>query len=388
MKKNDVITRDIADRSAELGIDSLYARSPITCEAPMGICKKCYGFDIEQGEDVEMGKAVGIIAAQSIGEPGTQMTLRSFHFGGAMKVDITQGLPRVEELLEARTPKAEAEISKIDGKVNVEKAEDGSATILIKGKKKVSRIYVVGEAKKVNVSHGDKVKTGDVLFIDKLSTEKQAVVDGVVTIDAGIMKLEGYVKAEETVNVLPGFTVLVQDGQEVVAGTPLTEGSIDPKKLAEVAGIEKAQEYVVRGVQEVFAEQGVQIDDVHVEIIVRQMARMGMIMDQGDSDQLVGSLVNVFVAEAKNELLRKQGKNIALVQQKLMGIKTSALKTESFLSAMSFQEQVRVLTESSIIGKIDYLRGMKENVLIGRKIPSGEEAEYDEITDLKEVVIE
>jgi len=184
---------------------------------------------------------------------------------------------------------------------------------------------------------------------------------------------------------LPGFEIFVEDGQEVKAGAQITEGSVDPKRLAEVAGILAAQEYVVRGVQEVFAEQGVSVNDLHVEIIVRQLSRMGLVLDSGDSKYLVGSLVNVYLASAKNELLRNLGKNIALVQPKLMGIKASALKTESFLSAMSFQEQVRVLTESAIIGKVDYLRGMKENVLIGRKIPSGVDAQIDNIKDLQEV---
>ena len=169
------------------------------------------------------------------------------------------------------------------------------------------------------------------------------------------------------------------------AGTQLTEGSIDPKKLAEASDIVTAQKYILDGVQKVFNEQGVSIDDVHLEVIVRQISRMGLVLDSGDTDYLVGSLVNVYLAEAKNNILRNQGKNNALVQPKLMGIKASALNTESFLSAMSFQEQVRVLTKSAILGKTDYLRGMKENVIIGRKIPSGENAEIVDINALEEV---
>ncbi len=384
-KKNEIISREVANNSKELGINNVFVRSPITCQAPIGICKKCYGNDIEQNAEVEMGKAVGIIAAQSIGEPGTQMTLRSFHFGGAMKVDITQGLPRVEELLEVRTPKAVAEITEINGKVSIEKADDDSATVTVKGTKDLEKKYVIREAKKVNVADGDKVQIGAVMYLDSFGNEKQAPFDGVVEVDHGVLTIRGTLEAEETISVLPGFDIFVQDGQEVVAGTQITEGSIDPKKLADVAGILEAQEYVVRGVQDVFAEQGVSINDLHVEVIVRQLARMGMVLDPGDSDYLVGSNVNIYLAEAKNELLRREGKNIALVAPRLMGIKASSLKTESFLSAMSFQEQVRVLTESAIIGKIDYLRGMKENVLIGRKIPSGNEAEIKDVSDLKEV---
>ncbi len=385
VKKNEYITREIADKSSILGIDSVFVRSPLTCKLPLGMCRMCYGHDIEQNAEVDMGKAVGIIAAQSIGEPGTQMTLRSFHFGGAMKVDITQGLPRVEELLEARTPKAEAELTKIDGKVSIEKNEDGSGVITIKGTRTVSKSFVIGEAQKVNVKDGDKVKIGSVMYLDKVGGEKQAPYDGEIKIDNGILIVFGVIPAEESINVIPNFEIFVTDGQEVKAGTQLTEGSLDPKKLAEAADIVTAQEYVIRGVQDVFAEQGVSIDDVHLEVIVRQLSRMGLVLDSGDSDYLVGSLVNIYLAEAKNDILRSQGKNIALIQPKLMGIKASALKTESFLSAMSFQEQVRVLTESAILGKIDYLRGMKENVLIGRKIPSGKEAEIVDINALEEV---
>lgn len=388
LKAHQIVTKEIADKTEDLGIDTAYVRSPILCKAPLGMCQMCYGLDIEQNQPVEMGKAVGVIAAQSIGEPGTQMTLRSFHFGGAMKIDITQGLPRVEELLEARTPKAEAEISSVDGVVTIDKAEDGSAVIHLKGHKEVSRSFVVSESKKVSVEDGAKVKAGDTLFIDSTEKDRQSPFAGTVLIDGGVLTVSGDIEAEETISVLPGYEIMVQDGQEVKAGTQLTEGSIDPKKLAEVASIAKAQEYVLRGVQAVFSEQGVAIDDIHVEAIVRQMARLGMVLEAGDSDYLVGSLVNRFIADLKNDMLRKEGKNIVLVSPKLIGIKASALKTESFLSAMSFQEQVRVLTESAITGKIDYLRGMKENVLIGRRIPAGEDARIDSMEELEEVVSE
>lgn len=387
-KKGELITREVAMQTESAGVDSVNLRSPITCQSPLGVCQKCYGHDVEQGKLVEMGKAVGIIAAQSIGEPGTQMTLQSFHFGGAMKVDITQGLPRVEELLEVRSPKAEAQLATVRGVASVDKAEDGSATIIIRGTKDQVRTYVIHDAKKVSVEDGAKVKTGDVIFINSNGKEKQASFPGVVVIDHGLMKLTGVSEAEETINVLPGFGVLVQDGQEVEPGMQLTEGSLDPKKIAETVSILEAQQYVVRGIQQVFAEQGVAIMDVHVEVIVRQMATMALVMDAGDSDYLVGSLVSHYTGLLKNDLLRKEGKSIAHLQPKLMGIKNASLRRESFLSAMSFQEQVRVLTESSIVGKVDFLRGMKENVLIGRKIPAGAVAEISDPDKLEEVALE
>lgn len=385
VKKNETITKKIADEIVAEGIEEIYVRSPILCEAPLGICKKCYGLNLENDQEIEMGKAVGVIAAQSIGEPGTQMTMQTFHKGGVAKVDITQGLPRIEELFEARTPKAEGEIASIDGKANIEVAEDESAVITIVGQKKMTRYYVVDKAKKVLVEDGQDVKSGQIMYIDMEEIERQAAFDGTVSLEGGILIVKGKVKAEETISVLPGIEILIKNGQEVKAGDQLTEGSIDPKKLAEVAGMVPAQKYILDSVQKVFNEQGVTIDDLHLEIILRQMARLGKVYGSGDSDYLVGSLVNRFLAEAKNELLLEEVKNKALIIPKILGIKTSALYTESFLSAISFQEQVRVLTSTAILGRKDYLRGMKENVIIGRPIPVGEKARIEDIRKIPEL---
>jgi DNA-directed RNA polymerase subunit beta' len=386
VKKNQFITVELAKKISESDVEEVCVRSPISCEAPLGMCKKCYGYNTEINSEIEMGKAVGVIAAQSIGEPGTQMTMQTFHKGGVQRTDITQGFPRLTELFEARTPKVEASISSIDGVVNVEVAEDDSKKITIVGTQNVIRRFVVNGAKKVNVKDGEKVKTNQVLFIDADEKEKQAPFDGVVKVDYGIMTLEGVMKAEEEIKVLPIFDLFVKSGDKVSAGQQLTEGVLDPKKLAEVVSIEKAQEYIVNEIQKVFAEQGISIMDVHIEIIVRQMARLGSVLESGDSDYLIGDTVNRFKSEHINQRLRDDNKNIALIVPKLLGIKASALKTESFLSAMSFQEQVRVLTHASILGKVDYLRGMKENVMIGRKIPTGEEARIENVHELDEIL--
>jgi len=351
----------------------------------MGICKRCYGLNLENGKEIDMGKAVGVIAAQSIGEPGTQMTMQTFHKGGVQATDITQGLPRIEELFEARSPKAEAEIASINGKVHIDRAEDESATITIVGKKNIVRDYVISDAKKVLVSDGAEVKGGQAIFIDSEEIEKQAPYEGTVKIEGGILTLSGDIKAEEIITVLPNVNILINDGDEIKAGDQITEGSVDPKKLADVAGILRAQKYILDQVQKVFNEQGVPIGDIHVEVIIRQMARLGKVLETGDSEYLVGSLVNRFISLTKNEILLSEGKRKALVVPKLLGIKASALHTESFLSAMSFQEQVRVLTNSAILGKTDYLRGMKENVIIGRRIPSGEDAKVEDIKNLEEI---
>ena len=380
-KKNDSITRDIADKIDDLGIDEVFVRSPLLCKSPYGMCEKCYGLNLENGKPIDTGRAVGVIAAQSIGEPGTQMTMQTFHKGGVASVDITQGVPRMEELFEARKPKAEAEISSISGKVHIEFAEDDSATVIITGHKKVMRHYIVSDVKEILISDGDKVKSGQILYISKEGVEKQSPFDGEVTIEGGVLKFVGNVKAEEVITVLPNTPILVKEGGSIEAGTQITEGSIDPRKLTEVADMRTAQKYILDGVQKVLNEQGVPIADIHLEVILRQMARLGRVIESGDSDYLVGSLVNRYISEAKNESLVKAGKNKALIVPKLMGIKGSALHTESFLSAMSFQEQVRVLTQSAILGKIDTLRGMKENVIIGRRIPSGENARSENLIE-------
>jgi len=384
-KKGEMLSNAAVSEIEKEGIDEIYVRTPILCNSPLGICKKCYGVNLENGKEIEMGKAVGVIAAQSIGEPGTQMTMQTFHKGGVAKVDITQGLPRIEELFEARTPKAEAEVSSIDGKVHIEVVEDESAVITVTGQKKMKRHYVVSKAKKVLVEDGQDVKSGQVIYIGADEVERQAPFDASVAIEGGVLTLKGAAKAEEIISVLPGIEILVEEGSTIKAGTQLTEGSVDPKKLSEVADIVTAQKYILDEVQKVFNEQGVPIDDIHVEIILRQMIRLGRVFESGDSDYLVGSLVNRYLAEAKNELLLEDDKNKALIIPKLLGIKTSALHTESFLSAMSFQEHVRVLTTTSILGKKDYLRGMKENVIIGRLIPVGEAAKVEDVRELPEL---
>lgn len=384
-KRNEIITQEIADQIEEAGIEEVFVRTPLLCKFPLGMCKKCYGYNLENNREIDMGRAVGVIAAQSIGEPGTQMTMQTFHKGGVQKIDITQGLPRIEELFEARTPKAEAEMASIDGKVHIELAEDDSSTIIISGEKKMERYYIVSKAKKLLIEDKQEVKVGQAMFIDSEKVERQAPFDGTVSLEGGILTINGRMKAEETIYVLPGMEILVEEGAEVKAGTQLTEGSLDPKKLADVADILTSQKYILDEVQKVFNAQGVPIDDIHIEIILRQMTRLGRVLDSGDSDYLVGSSVNRFMAALKNELLVKDGKNKALVVPKLYGIKTSSLNTESFLSAISFQEQVRVLTNAAIIGKTDYLRGMKENVIIGKLIPVGERAEIKNVNELEEL---
>ena len=386
--KGEYITKENAKIIASVeSINEVNVRSVLGCHSPLGVCQKCYGYDVEQGAPVEIGKAVGVIAAQSIGEPGTQFTLRTFHTGGVTKTDITQGLPRVEELLEARAPKNASHIAKFPGVASVEEQDDGSHVINIKGEKEVVRYYITSKAKKVSVSDGVDIKQGQLLFIDFDESEKMSPIAGTVKLDNGLMTVRGHVKVEETITISEEEELLIKDGDNIKAGQQITAGSVDPKELEDAAGTLAAQMYIVDEAQRVYNEQGVALSDVHFEVIVKQMARLSRVLENGDSQYLIGTLVNSQIAEIKNQQLRLQGKNVALLSRKLLGIKASSLYTESFLSAMSFQEQVRVLTSAAIYGKVDYLRGMKENVIIGHRIPHGQSAGIDDeaILNLPEI---
>ena len=312
VKKNEMITEDIAELIISKGIKELKIRSVLGCKAKHGVCAKCYGRNLATGKSVNIGESVGIIAAQSIGEPGTQLTMRTFHSGGIAGVGITQGLPRVEELFEARKPKGLAYISTVSGTVK-----------FVDNKKRI-----------------------DVVVTDK---------DG-----------------NEEVYAIPyGSRIKVTDGQQIEAGDVLTEGSINPHDILAVKGTEGVEEYITREVQRVYRLQGVDIDDKHIEIIIKQMLGKVKIQESGDSDFLQGSLVNLRDFEIENERLLSEGKKPATGKRTLLGITKASLATDSFLSAASFQETTRVLTDASIKGKEDYLLGLKENVIIGKLIPAG-----------------
>ena len=293
-------------------VDSLKIRTILTCKSHIGVCAKCYGANMATGEAVQVGEAVGIIAAQSIGEPGTQLTMRTFHSGGVAGGDITQGLPRVEELFEARKPKGLAIITEIAG------------TVTILDTKKKREIQVTGE-------------------------------DG-----------------EAKVYLIPyGSRIKVQDGQVLEAGDELTEGSVNPHDILKIKGVRAVQDYMLREVQRVYRLQGVEIADKHIEMLVHQMLKKIRIEDNGDSDFLPGTLVDILEFEDANERLIAEGKQPAEGKQIMLGITKASLATNSFLSAASFQETTKVLTEAAIKGKVDPLIGLKENVLIGKLIPAG-----------------
>ena len=312
---NELITNQKAKNIVNAGVKKAQVRSVLTCRNEKGVCARCYGANLATGEPVDVGEAVGIVAAQAIGEPGTQLTMRTFHTGGvAGGDDITQGLPRVEELFEARKPKRDAILAEISGKVSI-------------GENKRKREIIVTNQ-------------------DDVTEQKSYAINY-------------------------GSRLKVEEGQMVEAGDELIEGSINPHDLLRILGVKAVQDYLLREVLSVYRQQGVNISDKHIEIIVRQMLRKVRVEDCGDTGLLPGSLVDIFRFEEANRGPIEQGLRPAIAKRILLGITKASLATESFLSAASFQETTRVLTDAAIKGKVDPLLGLKENVIIGKLIPAG-----------------
>lgn len=313
IRPDELITPEIAKKITDAGIEQMYIRSAFTCNARHGVCEKCYGKNLATGEKVEVGEAVGTIAAQSIGEPGTQLTMRTFHTGGVAGSDITQGLPRIQEIFEARNPKGQAVITEIEGVVeDIKLAKDRQQEIVVKGVNETRSYLASGTSR-----------------------------------------------------------IIVEIGQPVQRGEVLTEGSIEPKNYLSVAGLNATESYLLKEVQKVYRMQGVEIDDKHVEVMVRQMLRKVRIIEAGDTKLLPGSLVDIHNFTDANREAFKHRKRPATAKPVLLGITKASLETESFLSAASFQETTRVLTDAAIKGKRDDLLGLKENVIIGKLIPAG-----------------
>ncbi|MDO8685097.1 MAG: DNA-directed RNA polymerase subunit beta', partial [Clostridiales bacterium] len=307
-----VITEAAAEKVKKAGFKKIKIRSVLACCAEYGVCAKCYGTNLATGGEVNCGEAVGIIAAQSIGEPGTQLTMRTFHTGGVAGEDITQGLPRVEELFEARKPKGLAIVSEIVGRVKINETKKKREAIIDNGE---------GETRSYVIPYGSRIK--------------------------------------------------VTDGDAVEAGDELTEGSVNPHDILKIKGVRSVQEYLIQEVQRVYRLQGVDINDKHIEVIIRNMMRKVKVDDSGDTDMLPGGLIDMFDFEEMNAGIEAKGLRPATGKRTLLGITKASLATDSFLSAASFQETTRVLTEAAIKGKVDPLLGLKENVIIGKLIPAG-----------------
>lgn len=372
VKKNNGIDEQQALKIAKTDIAEVKCRSVLKCKLTRGVCKQCYGFDLGFNRMVELGAAVGIVAAQSIGEPGTQLTMRTFHTGGSASVsDITQGLPRVEELFEAREPKGMAIVAEIAGRVSISKASSKEYVVRIEGENVKTEFIDVPAGSEVLVKDGASIITGDSLFVTDDGTMVKAPASGVVRVSDKQIKIvhEGDDLVEYTIP--SGFTLTVKDGDLVFAGQQLTEGNLSPSKILELQGIEAAQRYIVKEVQDIYVSQGQQIHDKHIEVIVRQMFSKMRVVNNGDTDLVIGDIIDKSRLQEINEQLEKENRELVQAEQLLMGITKISLSTDSFLAAASFQETTRVLIEAAISGKTDYLRGLKENVIIGKLIPAG-----------------
>jgi len=308
-----MITPKRAAKIIEAGHEKVKIRTVLTCKSRIGVCAKCYGANMATGEAVQVGEAVGIIAAQSIGEPGTQLTMRTFHTGGVAGDDITQGLPRVEELFEARKPKGLAIIAEFGGVVSIKDTKKKREVIVTNPETMESKSYLIPYGSRIKVNEGDVIQAGD----------------------------------------------------------ELTEGSNNPHDILKIKGIKAVQDYMIQEVQRVYRLQGVEINDKHIEVIVRQMLKKVRIESNGDTRFLPGTLVDLQEFEEENKKISEQGLQPAEGKQVMLGITKASLATNSFLSAASFQETTKVLTEAAIKGKVDPLIGLKENVIIGKLIPAG-----------------
>jgi len=383
VSRNEEIDDEKAERIIEAGINQVYVRSPLSCHARLGICQYCYGRDLARRQLVNLRTAVGIIAAQSIGEPGTQLTLRTFHTGGVVGTDITSGLPRVEELFEARLPKGNATISEIDGNVEVLDADEGKL-IRVTSSEFYLDEYVLPRGAKAVVSDGQVVDAGTVLFQTASSSGKSkrqlpATTEGssIVARLAGQVVIEKrhlYIKYEERDEreyIIPhGTHVLVKPGDVVKAGDQLTEGVINPHNMLRIVGKEMVQQYLLDEIQKVYRSQGVNIHDKHIAVIVRQMLRKVGVLSSGDTELLPGELIDCLAYEDVNARVLAEGGEPATAQAVLLGITRASLSKDSWLASASFQETSRVLTDAATKGKIDKLRGLKENIILGRLIPA------------------
>ena len=327
IESDEFITEPIAQRIVDAGVEGLYIRSAFTCKSIYGVCKKCYGRNMATGKDVEVGEAVGIMAAQSIGEPGTQLTMRTFHTGGVASADggdITQGLPRVEELFEARCPKGVAVLAQITGEItSINQIETGYEVVV--------------------------------------ANDKESITHKVTLVQA----------------IRPWMKV----GAHVEAGDKITEGQVDPKELLKVAGVRQVQNYILKEVKKVYASQGIEISDKHIEVMIRQMLRKVVVLEGNDTHLNPGVQVSLTEITKINRQALLSGKTPATFKPVLLGISKASVETDSFLSAASFQETTKVLTDAAIKGKKDYLIGLKENVIIGKLIPAGTGCKADRQTN-------
>ncbi|MEK6619564.1 MAG: DNA-directed RNA polymerase subunit beta', partial [Chloroflexota bacterium] len=375
VSKGEEIDKSQARAMQRAGVDRVRVRSPLACHAKRGICRKCYGRSLATGRLVETGEAVGIIAAQSIGEPGTQLTMRTFHTGGVAGADITMGLPRVEEIFEARVPKGLAIVSEIDGVAEIVRDPDGARKIVVRNAQDYTVPVSVPAGYGLVVKDGDTVTAGEAIARPEKrhrgKTDLPAPFSGTVQIQSGRITIAMREVEERVYEVAHQARLRVENGQTVSAGVFLTEGPANPQDILRISGREAVYRYMIAEVQKVYRSQGVTINDKHIEIIVRQMLRKVRIEEAGDTELLPMELFDRFEFEDINARTIAAGGEPATAQTVLLGVTKASLSTSSFLAAASFQETTRVLTEAAVMGQKDRLLGLKENVIIGKLIPAG-----------------
>lgn len=371
VKKDILVDKEMAALIKKSDVESITIRSPFGCKTLRGVCQKCYGIDLSRADIVKLGEAVGIIAAQSIGEPGTQLTMRTFHTGGAASVmDITQGLPRVEELFEARNPKIESLLAEKDGKIKIAEVASRKFLQLIATVDKTIDIPT-GKETVIKVKDKAQVKKGDLLAKQKDGEKIEATVSGIVTITSKKAFITYKKKEMFEYPIVSGMFLRVENGQAVSQGDRLTEGHYNLKDLMRLKSDAEVKRYIINEIQKIYALQGQNINDKHVEIVVSKMFGLVNIVDEGDTKHMAGEIISWLALEREIEQLKKQNKRLPTFEKLLLGISKAALNTDGFLSAASFQETTRVLVEAATTGTVDHLLGLKENVIIGRLIPAG-----------------
>jgi len=377
LKAGEMITAEMAKKIEESKIEKIFVRTVLGCRAERGVCRTCYGQDLATGKPVELGAVVGIIAAQAIGEPGTQLTMKTFHMGGVTGEDITSGLPRVEELFEARTPRNSAIMSEIDGKVKIVEEKD-QIKIMVTSPEVKKETYAIDKDYKPTVKAGDIVKSRQAIAVAPNKKAIRSLITGKVKIEkpasrqgGGQITVLSTEKNSITYSVPTKTNLKVDDGDEVKKGQELTDGHLILDSLLKLRGRPALERYIIRGVQEIYASQGQTINDKHIEIIVREMFSKMKVKDQGDSDMLDGQMIDHLEAYKLNQELKKKNKKEVVFEETIMGITRVALITDSFLSSASFQETTGVLIDAAVRGSVDKLQGLKENVIIGKLIPAG-----------------
>jgi DNA-directed RNA polymerase subunit beta' len=383
VKAGELIPIHVADQLDKIGIDHVHIRSLMSCKSIRGVCQKCYGFDLAYNKPVNLGVAVGVIAAQSIGEPGTQLTMRTFHTGGVAGGDITQGLPRVEELFECRPPKRKAILAEVSGQVFIDENTNATSrnqrVIKIKYNGKVLERHALSKELDVLVKHNKLVQAGEPLLKNKHNNKAVlAENSGIAEVVNQVIRIVDPGEALDEIIIPAGLSLWVKNGDLINPGDPLTEGSLDLQELYHHKGQLAVQKYIIKEIQYIYSSQGQKLNMKHIEIIVKQMFSRLYIDDAGDTALLPGEIVTRSQYMEENVKAETEGTKLSIGNTLLLGITKASLTTDSFLSAASFQETARVLIDAAITGKIDSLRGLKENVIIGKLIPAGTGFNYVE----------